>query len=87
MGARILLVNGRVQTADNVTHIVANQLIDLTSDLHLLSEDAQFDPLKGAVARADEVHRPIPERKGPPARSSHRHPRDARIIPPSRDFH
>uniref|UniRef100_UPI003514A6BF error-prone DNA polymerase n=1 Tax=Henriciella pelagia TaxID=1977912 RepID=UPI003514A6BF len=86
MGARIMLVNGRVQTADNVTHIVANQLIDLTSDLHLLSEDAQFDPLKGAIARADEVHRPIPDRKGPPRRS-HRHPRDVRIIPASRDFH
>ena len=86
MGARIMLVNGRVQTADNVTHIVANQLIDLTSDLHLLSEDAQFDPLKGAIARADEVHRPIPDRKGPPRRS-HRHPRNVRIIPASRDFH
>ncbi|MEM5516250.1 error-prone DNA polymerase [Henriciella sp. AS95] len=87
MGARIMLVNGRVQTADNVTHIVANQLIDLTSDLHLLSEEAQFDPLKGALARADEVQRPIPERKGPPARSAGRHPRDVRIIPASRDFH
>ena len=32
MGARILLVKGRVQTADNVTHIVANQLIDRTGD-------------------------------------------------------
>ncbi|MGB3627135.1 MAG: OB-fold nucleic acid binding domain-containing protein, partial [Henriciella sp.] len=87
MGARILLVNGRVQTGDNVTHIVANQLIDLTSDLQLLSEDVQSDPLRHAIARADEVRRPIPERKGPPARASGRHPRDVRVIPASRDFH
>ncbi|MEQ9317080.1 MAG: error-prone DNA polymerase, partial [Henriciella sp.] len=87
MGARILLVNGRVQTADNVTHIVANQLIDLTSDLQLLSEDVQNDPLKHAIARADEVRRPIPDRKGPPPRTAGRHPRDVRIIPAGRNFH
>ncbi|WP_300396753.1 error-prone DNA polymerase [Henriciella sp.] len=87
MGARILLVNGRVQTADNVTHIVANQLIDLTGDLSLLSEEAQTDPLRHAIARADEVRRPIPDRKGPPSRANAGHPRNVRIIPASRDFH
>ena len=87
MGARILLVKGRVQTADNVTHIVANQLIDRTGDLTLLSEDAQNDPLKHALDRADEVMRPVPERKGPPARSAGRHPRSVRVIPSGRNFH
>ena len=87
MGARILLVKGRVQTADNVTHIVANQLIDRTGDLSKLSEDAQNDPLKHVLDRADEVVRPIPERKGPPAKSAGRHPRDVRVIPAGRNFH
>ena len=87
MGARILLVKGRVQTADNVTHIVADQLIDRTEDLQFLSEDVQNDPLKNVLDRADEVIRPVPERKGPPARSAGRHPRDVRVIPKGRNFH
>lgn len=88
MGARILMVRGRIQRADNVTHVVADQLFDRTEDLTSLTEHAQTDPLKNAIARADEVIRPVPERRGPGARGpSHRHPRDVRIIPKSRDFH
>jgi error-prone DNA polymerase len=89
MGARILMVIGRVQSAENVTHIVAEQLIDRTDDLSLLSEDTLRDPLRHALARADEVVRPIQGRKLSPKRESSgaRHPRNVRIIPPSRDFH
>ncbi|MDP1555334.1 MAG: OB-fold nucleic acid binding domain-containing protein, partial [Hyphomonas sp.] len=88
MGSRILHVKGRVQTADNVTHIVAEQLFDCTPDLSLLSEDTMNDPLKGVLANADEVARPIAERKGPgPRREMSHHPRDVRVIPKSRDFH
>ncbi len=88
MRARILQVKGRVQTADNVTHIVANELIDCTADLSLLSEDVLRDPLKGMLARADEVVRPVADRKGPAGRTDGaRHPRDVRVIPKSRDFH
>ncbi|HCE21452.1 MAG TPA: error-prone DNA polymerase, partial [Hyphomonas sp.] len=87
MGARVLMVKGRVQTADNVTHIVANQLIDRTGDLVHLSEDIGDDPLKRVLDRADEVTRPIPERKGPTQRTSGQHPRNVRVIPRSRDFH
>ncbi len=88
MGSRILYVKGRVQTADNVTHIVAEQLIDFTPDLSLLSEDTMNDPLRGVLAHADEVVRPIAERKGPgPRREMSHHPRDVRVIPKSRDFH
>ncbi|MEM0985130.1 MAG: error-prone DNA polymerase [Pseudomonadota bacterium] len=85
MGARILAVEGRVQRADNVTHIVAERLVDRTHDLDKLSEDVLNDPLKGALANADEVMRPVPERRGPPPR--HTHPRNVRVIPNSRDFH
>ncbi len=63
MGARILLVKGRVQHADNVTHIVADQLIDRTDDLHLLSEDAQREALDGVLARADHGRAPLPSSK------------------------
>ena len=81
MGARIVQIKGYVQYADNVTHIVANRLIDRTNDLSLLSEDFQNDPLKGAIANADEVMRPIPENR------QSAHPRNVRIMSRSRDFH
>ncbi len=88
MGARILHVKGRVQTADNVTHIVAEQLIDRTRELSLLTEDAMRDPLKGILANADEVARPIPERPGPGRKEGlHRHPRNVTVIPKGRNFH
>ena len=87
MGARIMLVRGRVQRADNVTHIVAEQLIDRTEDLSLLSENAPGDPLRQALDRADEVARPVPGREGPTSRSLHTHPRNVRFVPKSRDFH
>lgn len=82
MGARLLLVKGRVQSAENVTHLVAEELIDRTSDLTLLSEDANR-ALDNALAHADEVRRPIDDHRVPAAR----HPRQVWIIPKSRDFH
>ncbi len=88
MRARILHVRGRVQTADNVTHIVAEELIDCSGDLSLLSEDTLRDPIKGVLARPDEVARPPSETRGPGGRrDTPRHPRNVRVIPPSRDFH
>tara|TARA_R110001606_G_scaffold138492_2_gene276672 strand:- start:16521 stop:19790 length:3270 start_codon:yes stop_codon:yes gene_type:complete len=88
MRARIIHVKGRVQTADNVTHIVVEALIDCTNDLTLLSEDFVKDPLKGILARPDEVSRAQTDRRGlDKRRSGEGHPRDIRIIPPSRDFH
>ena len=82
MGARVLLVTGRVQSAEGVTHLVAEQLIDRTQDLTLLSEDA-VRAMDNALAPADEVRRPIDDHRVPAAR----HPRQVRIIPKSRDFH
>ncbi len=87
MRARMIQVKGRVQTADNVTHIIAEQLIDCTADLALLSEDYLRDPIKGVLARPDEVSRPVFSRKTAARAPAGGHPRDARIIPPSRDFH
>jgi len=77
MGARLMEVRGRVEYDDEVIHVIAAHLTDATHQLHALSDDLLDAPL----ARADEVNRPMPER-GPGG-----HPRDARIIPKSRDFH
>jgi error-prone DNA polymerase len=60
MGARIILVNGRLQTADNVTHIVVEQLIDRTHDLELLAEANGGDPLGTVLAPADHGKNPLP---------------------------
>jgi error-prone DNA polymerase len=78
MGARLLLVEGRVQRSpEGIVHLVAERLVDRTEDLRRLSDAALNPPL----ARADEVARPQPDRP------AHGHPREARILPKSRDFH
>jgi error-prone DNA polymerase len=64
-----------------VIHVIAAHLTDATPALHALSDDLLDAPL----ARADEVNRPVPERGLPNGPGGH--PRDARIIPKSRDFH
>jgi error-prone DNA polymerase len=80
MGARLMEVRGRVEYDDEVIHVIAAHLTDASEGLARLSDD----PLQPAMARADEVNRPISGRV-PPAAGSH--PRDVRVIPNSRDFH
>ncbi len=85
MGARMLLVRGKVQRADDsdgrVTHLVAEVVEDRTGDLTLLS-DAVLTPQRSP---ADGPTSASPERGETTYR--HRHPRDVRVLPPSRDFH
>ncbi|MEJ6009186.1 error-prone DNA polymerase [Novosphingobium aquae] len=94
MSARLMEVRGRVEYDDEVIHVIVSQLTDATASLHALSDNMLSSP----VARADHVSRPLPSRfqpeewqpPGPANRDcgwSHGHPRDARIIPGSRDFH
>jgi error-prone DNA polymerase len=89
MGARMLLIRGRVQRAPDsegrVTHLVAETIEDRTGDLALLSDT----PLNPPRAHADGPTHAAPERgeKAHEQRVNHRHPRDVRILPPSRDFH
>ena len=73
MGARLMEVRGRVEMDDEVIHLIAAHIHDASADLRLLSED----PLDPPLARADSVVRPM----------QGSHPREARIIPKSRDFH
>ncbi|HWC63602.1 MAG TPA: error-prone DNA polymerase [Rhizomicrobium sp.] len=64
MGARLLLVEGRVQKSENIVHLMAEKLIDRSADLRVLSGEALA-----------------------PVSPAPRHPRNVRILPPSRDFH
>ena len=70
MGARLLLVEGRVQRSpEGVVHLVAERIFDRTHELERLSEDiTQAPPFRSQAAK-------------------HRHPRNVRTVPKSRDFH
>jgi error-prone DNA polymerase len=77
MAARLMLVEGEVQRSpEGVIHLMASRIHDRTADLSRLSETHEANPL---LSRADEFLHPQYPRG--------RHPRDARIIPKSRDFH
>ena len=76
MRSRLIDVRGVLQRDADVTHVVATHLTDRSDALDLLSND----PMEVPLARADEVRKPVPG-------GTHRHPRDVRVIPKSRDFH
>ena len=69
LGSRLILIEGRIQRADTIVHLIAGRLKDLTPWLDLLSEE-------DAAASAKTPRRGAP----------HRHPRNLRVIPKSRDF-
>jgi error-prone DNA polymerase len=58
MGARLVVVHGRVQRHEDIIHVVAERLEDRGDWLHLLSEDGEA--MDAALANADEVRRPDP---------------------------
>ncbi len=71
MGARLLLVEGKVQRGEgDVVHLVADRIYDRSDELHRLSEDEHDTPSWQAQSS-----------------SLHRHPRNVRTVPKSRDFH
>ena len=85
MGARLLLIEGRVQKSkEGVIHLMGVRVTDRSGELARLSEDhvAEIE-----LTRADEIKHPQHPRgpKGPDGRF--RHPRDVRVLPKSRDFH
>ena len=70
MGARLLLVEGKVQRSpEGVIHLVAERIFDRSHELGRLSEDVAQAPALNSQA------------------AKHRHPRDLRTVPKSRDFH
>ncbi|QIK42303.1 error-prone DNA polymerase [Pontivivens nitratireducens] len=78
MSARLLVVQGRVQTDGRVIHIVADYLKDRSDRLESLSQD----DMPGITTRGDHPTNPLPGQVGIRA-----HPRNVRVIPKSRDFH
>jgi error-prone DNA polymerase len=89
MGARLVLVEGYVQSSpEEVTHLVAQRLIDRSSDLIGLSDDAfeRKHPLPPSAALIEPLNDDRREHPDNPAQRI-RHPRDVRILPKSRDFH
>jgi len=89
MGARLLLVEGYIQSSpEQVTHLVAQRLTDRSHDLVGLANDAlgRKYPLPAGPALIEPLNDDRREHPDSPARKI-RHPRDVRILPPSRDFH
>lgn len=88
MGARLILIEGRIQESEGVVHLVADRLADRSNDLGHLANEALFK--KRALHSGATIVEPLnAERESDPAMPAHkmRHPRNVRILPPSRDFH
>jgi len=89
MGARLVLVEGYIQSSpEKVVHLVAERLFDRSRDLLTLANDAFAR--KHAVPPGPALIEPLND--DPREHLEHpaekiRHPRNVRILPPSRDFH
>jgi error-prone DNA polymerase len=95
MGARLIVIHGRIQRHEDIIHVVSARLEDRSDWLALLSEATP--DMKVPVANADHVRHPDPgSARGPDIRSEPSglanghprwagHPRNERIIPKSRE--
>lgn len=80
MASRLMLIEGEVQRSEEgVVHLMASHVIDRTGDLDHLSETHTARPETYSGDKATDRNAPSP--------SAHRHPRNVRILPKSRDFH
>jgi len=89
MGARLILVEGYIQSSpEHVTHLVAQRMFDRSHDLIGLANDApsRKHPVPAGPALIEPLNDDRRDHADSPARKI-RHPRDVRILPPSRDFH
>ncbi len=95
MGARLIVIHGRIQRHEDIIHIVSGRLEDRSDWLALLSEAAA--DMKVPVANADHVRNPDIRSEQAGLHNGHprwagsdprlTHPRQVRVIPKSRDFH
>jgi error-prone DNA polymerase len=84
MAARLMLADGIIQRSpEGIVHLMVRRVTDRSDLLDSLSLPLE-DTIDPPLARADEVVRGTPGGSRLPLL---RHPRDARIIPQSRDFH
>jgi error-prone DNA polymerase len=89
MGARLLLVEGYIQSSpEQVTHLVAERLFDRSHDLVNLANDVlgRRHLLPYGAAPTEPLNDDRREHPDNPAQKI-RHPRNVRILPSSRDFH
>jgi error-prone DNA polymerase len=87
MGARLIVIHGRIQRHEDIIHVVSAKLEDRSDWLQLLSEEAA--DMTVPVANADHVRHPDIRSEQSGLQNGHPrwggHPRDARIIPKSRE--
>jgi len=89
MGARLILVEGYIQSSpEHVTHLVAQRMFDRSHDLIGLADDAlrRKHPVPAGPALIEPLNDDRRDHLDAPAQKI-RHPRNVRILPPSRDFH
>ncbi len=89
MGARLILVEGTIQSSpEKVVHLVAERLFDRSGDLVALADDAlgRKNPVPVGPALIEPLNDDRRDHPDHPAQKI-RHPRNVRILPPSRDFH
>jgi error-prone DNA polymerase len=89
MGARLVLVEGYIQSSpEKVVHLVAERLFDRSRDLVGLANDAfgRKHAMPAGPALVEPLNDDRREHVDNPAQKI-RHPRNVRILPPSRDFH
>jgi error-prone DNA polymerase len=89
MGARLVLVEGYIQSSpEKVVHLVAERLFDRSRDLVALADDAlsRKQAVPAGPALIEPLHDDRRQHPDNPAQKI-RHPRNVRILPPSRDFH
>ncbi|MDA9548587.1 MULTISPECIES: error-prone DNA polymerase [unclassified Bradyrhizobium] len=89
MGARLILVEGYIQSSpEKVTHLIAQRMVDRSHDLVGLANDAlgRKHPLPAGATVVEPLNEDPRALTDMPAQKI-RHPRNVRILPPSRDFH
>ena len=82
MASRLMVVEGVIQRSEEgVVHLMTVKAYDRSVELRRLSSDYNAET---PLLPVDEVIRPKPIASRDPRGQ---HPRDVRIMPPSRDFH
>ncbi len=85
MASRLMMVDGEIQRSkEGVIHVMADRVIDRSDALGILSE---LDVPEPPISRADEFLHPQHPRKRETGPGTGQHPRNVRLLPPSRDFH
>jgi error-prone DNA polymerase len=77
IGSRLMLIEGKVQRSEEgVVHLISEKIVDRTRELDWLSEENERRPADPERALRSEFRGHM-----------HRHPRNVRVLPKSRDFH